>query len=426
MSVGFYLLGEFKKAQLEPKKLLDQLDTWISKELADLWPTTRQGFVEEKPCLFASLHPAGEEVEIVLPDPNHITVSANTSTVGPGYHVLLCDSIRRWTDEFAIQWPEFSGDDETTFGDETEYFFRNDSKSVYDEMERWLRTLTGSFFDGTMDPDAKEIALCMPMNVLFEGDHLAITQLGPRDKDWLYRMSQGSTNPREFFPWYEMGLNAQYYLGRALTHMWSDVRWRKPATDNEERLLKSVLRLLQTSYRMDSSLKFPWSEWKEILNLLDEKVPDYVDGKASDRARIGYRRANVKTCLPGSWWIKTEGSFSAFESDKDGTLCSLDPPREIWFTAYSFSAENPEETFRRMRNEVLKQEHEFVQEGEKYISVADIKQNSEDGIHYVLHGRSTGVLCRSILTLVFRQPSDRDWAIQVWKSLESPKYRKPA
>ena len=58
-------------------------------------------------------------------------------------------------------------------------------------MEHWLRFLTGNFFDGTLDSEAKGTALCMPMNVQFAADYPAITQLGPRDKDWLHRMSKG-------------------------------------------------------------------------------------------------------------------------------------------------------------------------------------------------------------------------------------------
>ncbi len=420
MSIGLYLLGQFKKPQLQPNEVLRQFEVSILNECTELLPATRYGSIDGKFCLFSTFHPSGEEVEIVLQDPSHVTVSAKTSTVGPGYHIFLCDLIRRWTNKLSIIWQEFTADDDTMYRDETDYFFSRNERKVYDEMERWLRTLTGSFFDGTIDRNSKEIALCMPMNVLFESDSLAITQLGPRDEDWLYRMSQGSIHPREFFPWYEAGLNAEYHLGRALAQMWSDVRWRKPVNNHEAALLRSTLKSLSTSYRMDPSLNFPWNEWKELLNLAGESVPDFVYKKASGPGYIGYRRASVKTCLPGNWWIKTEGSFSAFESEQDGTLSSFDPPREIWFTAYSFSTENPEEAFNKTRDNTLSEKHELIQQENKYISVADISQNNKGNRHYLLRSKNIGVLCRSICTLVFQRPEDRDWAIRTWRSLKPP------
>jgi hypothetical protein len=422
VSIGFYLLGEFKTPQLEPNDWLRQLENWILTECSTLAPTARLGFIDEKPCLFSTFHPAAEEVETCLPDPTHVTVSANTSTVGPGYHIFLCDVIHRWTNKFSIAWKKFSTDDDTTFGDETDYFFTGDKQAVYDHMERWLKTLTGSFFDGTFDPDSNEIALCMPMNVRFEGDALAITQLGPRDADWLRRMSEGSIDYREFFSWYEVGLGGRYYLGRALVQMWCDVRWRKPVSDNEIRLLKSVLKSIDAAYRMNPKLDFPWNEWKELLILSEEEVPGYVRDRASGAGHIGYRRNRVRTRLPGNWWIEAEGSFSAFESDKEGALSSVDPPREIWFTAYSFSSDDPNEAFHRMRDKALSERHELVHENENYISMADLSQNtiSGGGKHYLLRTTNIGILCRSICTLVFKEPTDREWAIRVWKSLKPP------
>lgn len=421
MSIGFSLLGQFTTAHLEPNEVLRELERWVLEECSELAPITRLGFIDEKPCLFSLFHPAAEEVEITLPDPSHVTVSANTSTVGPGYHIFLCDLIHRWTNEFSIQWARVDADDDTTFGDETDYFFSGESPRVYEEMERWLRALTGGFFDGTLESDAKDIALCMPMNVRFEGSALAITQLGPRDKDWLYGISQGSIDSCEFFSWYEVGLTAEYYLGRALVQMWSDVRWRKPATDSESRLLRSVLTSLETSYRMKPGLHFPWNDWKELLDLMEDEVPGFVKAKASSPGRIGYRRMKVKTCLPGNWWVETEGSFSSFESDADCALSSLDPPREIWFTAYSLSAENPKEKFSQMRDDALKENHELVHEDKSYISVADISQNTESkDSYYLLRSCNVGILCRSVCTLVFKQPADREWAMRVWKSLKPP------
>jgi hypothetical protein len=329
--------------------------------------------------------------------------------------------IRRLADDLSINWKRFGPDDDTTFGDETDYFFTGSQQSVYHHMESWLRALTGSFFDGTLEPDSKDIALCMPMNVQFKADYLAITQLGPRDRDWLLRMSQGSMDYGEFFPWYRAGLNANYFLGRALVDMWSNVRWRKAATDREERLIESVLSSLRLAYQMNPELEFPWNEWGELLIFSQRELPDYVKQKVSGLGRIGYRRSRVRTHLPGNWWIETDGSFSEFESDSEGALLSVDPAREIWFTAYSFSADDPDQTFRNMRGKALAGKHELVNENENCISVADVSNENKNGTnYYLLRSSNIGFLCRSVLTLVFDKPVDREWAVRVWKSLKSP------
>src|ERR1700739_4925859 len=96
MSVGFYLLGKLSRPELDSDRFLRRTEKWIHKNCEALEPCSRRGFLEEKPALFCRFHPAAEEVEICLSDPSHITVSANTSTVGPGYHIYLCQMLHRW------------------------------------------------------------------------------------------------------------------------------------------------------------------------------------------------------------------------------------------------------------------------------------------------------------------------------------------
>lgn len=423
MSIGFYLSGELTSAELQPSELLHRLQSWILRESFELHPQARHGFIDEKPTLFCSFHPAAEEVEISLTDPTHITVLANTSSCGPGYHIYLCDLIHRLRNDFSVRWIRFRPDDDTSFGDETEYFFSGDKGAVYQHMKSWLKTLAGSFFDGTLDGNANDIALCMPMNVRFQGHSSAITQLGPRDRDWLRGISEGFLDYREFFPWYDEGFGAGYHLGRALVQMWCDVRWRAPVNEDETNLLKSVLDSLEMAHRLDPTLSFPWNEWKELLEIVNVETPgmNFVKEKAFGPGQIGYRRGRVRTSLPGYWSMETDGSFSEFHPDTEGGLSAFDPPREVWFTAYSFSADQPEKTFHRMRDEALRKRHEYVHEKGTYISVADITSRETEGErYYVLQSSNIGILCRSVCTLVFQDTADRDWAVRVWKSLTPP------
>jgi hypothetical protein len=96
---------------------------------------------------------------------------------------------------------------------------------------------------------------------------LAITPLGPRDRDWFWKVSTGSIHPKEFFPWFDAGLGADYFPNRALVQMWNNVRWRNPVNESETALLKSVVNSLKVAYNLNNALDFPYGEWIELLNL---------------------------------------------------------------------------------------------------------------------------------------------------------------
>ncbi len=382
MSIGLYLFGKLEDDIRKPANFLDRAENWIMQACKELEPTCRRNLAEDKSSLFCTLHPAAEELEISLIDSHHVTVSANTSTVGPGYHIYLCQLLHKWTETFGIQWQENKSEDDSEFGDEAEYFFTGKEENVYKHMTAWIRSLTGLFFDGNLDPNHNGTPLCMPMNASFRSEALAITPLGPRDWDWLHGVSVGSIEAREFFPWFDAEPSAKYLLNRALVQMWSSVRWRTPLNKNETALLQSVANSLARAYALDTTLTFPWNEWNEILTFLEKDQPDFIKANVSGEGRIGYRRRRVRTQLPGDWSIETDGSFSEFQSDDDGDLSSFDPPREIWFTAYSISADDPSSKFDRMRQELKETKPELIHEGPNYFAGAAIIQKENDGETY--------------------------------------------
>ena len=68
---------------------------------------------------------------------------------------------------------------------------------------------------------------------------------------------------------------------------------------------------------------------------------NFVKEKAFGPGQIGYRRGRVRTSLQ-DLVMETDGSLSEFRPDTEGGLSAFDPPREVLFTAYSFSADQPE------------------------------------------------------------------------------------
>src|SRR5262249_3247380 len=107
------------------------MQKWVKKYAVDLVPSTRIGFSETEPTLFCKLHPAAEELYLSILDLDHFVASAKTSTVGPGYHIFLCDMLRKLGEAFEIAWEEKNEE----YFDEGGYFFSGDQKQVFHEIQ---------------------------------------------------------------------------------------------------------------------------------------------------------------------------------------------------------------------------------------------------------------------------------------------------
>ena len=422
MSIGLRLLAKLQQNASNPDQVLGAIASWIHTHCAEVLPATRQGTVDNFPSLFCSLHPGAEEIELSLIDGEHLVASANTSTVGPGYHVYLCSLLQALGKDLDVAWQPATEDGD--YGDEANFFFTGNQQNVFDEMPCWLAALARTFFDGEFDSDSSAVHLCMGMGLHFESDQPAVTPLGPRSLEWLKAVSQDGYRGRDFFAWWEPGLNAEYFRDRALTQIWSDVRWRPPSNDSERALLRQVVNSLHTAYRLDPDLEYPWAEWAEILELLDStgQDADWVRTLAKSPPALGYRRRPVKMLLPGAWSIKLPGSFSDFEMDGNGDFEAVDPPREVWFTAFSFDGQLSPGEFAKRRQETLKGDPELQRNTESYVAKASIKQVSRESgnSHFLLQSSNLCATRRSVLTIVYTEPHDREWAIEAWKSLTPP------
>jgi hypothetical protein len=323
-----------------------------------------------------------------------------------------------------VSWMEV--DESGDYFDEAEYFFTGDRERVFENMTSWLQALAGSFFDSSLEGAEKAVPLCMPMDPQFESEQPAITPLGPRDRQWLYETSKDGSRGRDFFAWWAPELDARYFLGRALVQMWSDVRWRPPLNDSERNLLQQVSKSLRIAHKLDPTLDFPWTECAEVLELSDGggEERNWARSQAKSPAKVGYRRGNVTVLLPGGWRMRLPGSFSEFGSDEDDAVYALDPPREIWFTAYRFPEATPRGGFEAARQEILQSQPKLLQETKNYIAKAVIQEKVHDSgrRYFVLSSSNQCPTKRSICTIVFGQPEEREWAIETWRSLLPPAY----
>ena len=263
--------------------------------------------------------------------------------------------------------------------------------------------------------------LCLPIGTIFESNARCLGPLGPRDEDWIKKVAENEDHGQDFFAWWNSGLNAEYFLGRALARMWTEIRWRKPISDLEHRVLKYVIGSLDIAYKLNPELEFPWAEWQEMLVFsgMENSEMDFVRDRASNtKASAGYRRREVRVSLPAHWSLRIPGSFSSFIADEEGDLCAEDPPRTIWFTAYNFATE-PEECFADACQRLLEKPPTMLVQYDRYLARAEIKKNNDED-YYILTSSNVCATGRCVLTVVFRDVDEREWAENVWRSLRPP------
>jgi hypothetical protein len=427
MSLGIRLQAQLSEPPPKQEELIVRMDEWLRNKYSDMLPTTRQEVVNSIPTLYCRMHPAAEDIELSFVGPSQLVASANTTTVGPGYHVFVTSVLKDLAREFHARW-EHPAEDSEEYGDETGFFFTGDDNSLTAEMTAWLAAVANTFFDGSLESEDGGIALCLPMNPQFEAEQPAWTPLGPRDLEWLRRTVQDEGSGKDFFAWWTPGFNAGYYLGRALTQMWVDVRWRHPINDSETAVLEDVANSLHRAYELDPRLQYPWAEWKQLLELLDRKGDEakLVKSRVDGIPTIGYRRNYVTVTLPGGWIIRIPGSFSDFEPDNDGDLCALNPPVEIWFTAYRSEATSSPNGFQSAKNEKKNNLADYVIERNDYFAQATISEKRRDTgeEYFVLNSSNLAVGTRSVCTIVFSNTDQKDWAVETWRSIQPPRTSK--
>jgi hypothetical protein len=424
MGVGLSLMGRYGRRGLvsrppTPGVWLQRIEQWVRENCGDTLEEV--GRVENSnghPTLCLVLHPAAEAVFVTAAERGVVSVEAKTSTVGPGYHLYVCDLLRRLGQELGIAWEP--PDDEAGTGDETGYFHTGDKTAVEREMLTWLQAMARL---EDREHGKEPCAWCMPFGHRYSHAGGTVTPLGWRDRAWMQAVAEDPRRGIDFFSWWEEGQNASYHLGRALCQMWRDVRWRRPLLDSETELLAGIAACLERAYRRDASLNYPWLEWHEILAYLEQDSPLAAEvarqaGSEPQRQRIGYRRHEVIVDLASPWSIRIPGSFA--ETWEGDTWSAWDPPRTVWFTSYTFNDESrptPSAAEALRLPGTLEGDPLEFRRG-SLLGQAVLKRTEEDGQEYwLLSARSAVPGALALCTVCFDDLADRQWAIDTWHSL---------
>lgn len=390
------------------------------------------------PCCDPLVIMAGEE---------GIAVEVRTSHAGPGYHEHVCELLDRLGKEFGLTWEvprneegEIEDDDS---GDETGFFWDRDRGKLETAMLRWLRATCQSILDTVslaaaddINAEDSTVSVCMPMDTAFLAPGLVHTPLGPREKAWVQAVASGKNDGRDFFAWWERGTTPRVKLLRALTILWSDLRWRPAQSELEDMLHHEVHALLEEAYREEPSLPFPCREWQELLSFgsvsdisqtlrLEIEHNAAKEAKANARPLIGYRRGQVRRMLSGFSFV-LPGSFGE-EIEDDQTWLAFDTGRTIRMS--NFTVEGTDGGPPPTANEVAKGGPDFEGEADAVPHLVSetisrrgaIRQVTEDDTSYTsLNGLVAGKGCVALVQITFDDPQDQSWAIELWKSITPP------
>jgi hypothetical protein len=436
MGLGFQLTGRYegKKGLLaraaSPERFLKSVRRGFDE--SD-WPhpvTTTLGQDDEgTPALWVQLHPAAEPLEIIAgPGEGQFTATARTSTVGPGYHVHLCEALRQIAADAGATFDPPASHDEDG-GDETHYFHSRDRDACAWEFLRWLRAVGKLALE---HPDS-QLAISMPLEIGFKGDGLLVTPMGPRTLDWARATAADPQAGVDLFPWYDFGVNAAARLGYALHQMWCNVRWAAALTEDDQRTQLDVLANLEAAYREDPTLNYPWREWLELFDLTDPRHALAADVRrladrahtASRQSPIGYRRRPVVRRHPGGWSIRIPGHFVEAHDENDGHWRAFDEARTVHLSTYVCDRSRA-----RTAQQVLDNGPPFEAAPLRRLNHRDgdvvargvLRRYTDEGTNeerLQVQGLSAVTGRMALITIDFAEETDVDWAIELWKSVRN-------
>lgn len=382
-----------------PRAVADAVEAWFQSEHADLLTVSRTASDSSGAAAARiHLHPVDPGVRVHVGADGTVVVRADCLPVGPGFHVFLAGALRNLGLTVDIAWeppPRVSLMDASERAQER---LMEVARNVVDQL--------GGDTDG--------LALMLPPHERFEHDALVATPLGPRDMRWLASAAVGGLHLHEVFPWPEAGTTPRVLRGRALSMLWTQVRWRPPLDAAERSLLSQVDQLLLAAWTGEPNLALPWSEWGELRVLLgvEDDASDEIARRGAECPSwdpVGYRRRPVTSRLPGGWWITTPGGMATRWADR-ATWMAEDEARAVRVSVTGSGPRRAEPLPR-----VAMTADQLVHEGSDWRGAARY-ESGEGGARFLV-GRMVGPKGEARISIGMPGEDDRRWAERVFRSL---------
>ena len=350
--------------------------------------SSKQAKTDDRFVAEVTFHPKAPPAKLVVNADAELSVKAQTSTLGPGYHAMVLAKLEPVLDELDFVWAEPEPDPGPA-------------------MCKWL----ASVIDRSSGAD-DQVLIGLSDARTFICDAPVLTALGPRDEAWRAAVLADPLRAADAFPWWNAG-RGYADLANALIAMWQDVPWREPLDDTEVELMERV-DLELAAAKAAGITELPYPEWSEILGWLgrDDKAALEVRKLAGDKpATIGYRRLDMEIALSGGWIVQVPAAFSGRWDEEDGRYVASDGERALEFT--SLTAEEESDSAKLLA--VAPESHQVIDrftDGDR----CGRAETSDDDYLHIVHGLVAQAPHVAIVTLKGKK-SDEPWALKTWRSL---------
>jgi len=422
MGVGLYVTGIFPRVGMNrraPSKddLFEQMRGVIGAFASDPFDRGWLSFDEEDDAMVVSLFPAAECVRLEW-SRKELTASTKTSTLGPGYHAYVVDLLKQVGEKCGVEWDW--DEDETGYGRTGD--FHQLERLMVKHVRMLGQDILGNEDLSARDPgdDACSLLLNMPLGdprpVL---DVFSVSPTGPLRREWweqVVAMDDPLEPAKQMMPWWNRERNAQDWLNIGKMLLWSVVKWRPPADQEERAEIDRTLACFEQARRLDPTIQVPQREIDELRELA--RAEEWDARRPAERG-MGFSRGDVRVHLGGGATVRVPGYFLPSFSEEDGTSAYAWGERSVTVT----SGELKDRTL--TPREVIAAT-ELPMEGAKVVLDIDGEERAvkavqaeEDGEHIisaVVAGR--GTLVR--VTVVYEDEADREWALKTVRYVEPP------
>ena len=403
------------------ESLLESVESWLLAEYGDSVRSMSRRVIEGGDAeLTVALHPAAPEMVVSANETGRVALTAETEALGPGYHRFIGRLVERLGADLSITWDRGEPDPGaildglgTTFADRTA------TERAYLGWlgQTLMKARAGRAAHGT------QLQIGIPGSTRYTFDGAIATVLGPRDDQWLDAAVADTRVATDITPWWADATDGQALLNRALALMWLDVRWRTPAIKEERELLDEVHRTLTRAYPTDPTLAYPWRAWAELIEMrgIDDPMSRQVlvraDREGGDATPIGYRRAPV-TIRHEGWALEIPGSYAERRTPEEWWGGGLG--RNITLaavqTAIDGGAMGAQAFVDHVGGDLGPEAIDHRAGG--VIGRARLSSDTSSGLEVgVLDGYSAVVGSGAAIRIVFDDPGDWQWALDMWRSL---------
>ena len=295
------------------ESLLESVEAWLLAEYGDSVRSMSRRAIEGGDAeLSVALHPAAPNLVMSAGESGRVALTAETETMGPGYHRFIGRLVERLGEDLSITWDRGEPDPGAILDDAgTTFADRVATERAY---LGWLGQTLVKARAGRART-ATQLQIGIPGTTRYTFDGAIATVLGPRDDAWLEAAVADTRVATDITPWWADATDGQTLLNRALTLMWLDVRWRAPAIKEERELLtrstgrspgptRPTRRSPTRGGRGPSSIEF-----RGIDDPMSRQVLVRAEREGGDAAPIGYRRAPV-TIRHEGWALEIPGSYA--------------------------------------------------------------------------------------------------------------------